>query len=47
MGTKINPPNANLDAFPPRPKMPFGQQHVAINIYNICKWHFGLGGESI
>ena len=28
---------------PPRPKMPFGQ-HVAINIYNICKWHFGSGG---
>ena len=32
------------DAFPPRPKMPFGQRHVAINIYNICKGHFGSGG---
>ena len=29
---------------PPRPKMPFGQQHVAINIYNICKGHFGSRG---
>ena len=29
---------------PPRPKMPFGQRHVAINIHNICKWHFGSGG---
>ena len=38
-----------LDAFPPRPKMPFGQRHVAINIYNICKGHFGSrggGGET-
>ena len=37
-----------LDAFPPRPKMPFGQRHVAINIYNICKGHFGSreGGAS-
>ena len=26
-----------LDAFPPRPKMPFGQLNVAIQIYNICK----------
>ena len=26
-----------LDAFPPRPKKPFGQRHVAINIYNICQ----------
>ena len=24
--------------------MPFGQIHVAINIYNICKGHFGGGG---
>ena len=23
---------------------PFGQRHVAINIYNICKGHFGSGG---
>ena len=30
-----------LDAFPPRPKMPFGQWHVAINIYNICKGRLG------
>ena len=29
---------------PPRPKMPFGQRHVAINIYNICKGHFGSRG---
>ena len=37
-----------LDAFPPRPKMPFGQRHVAINIYNICKGHFGSkGGEHL
>ena len=27
-----------LDAFPLRPKMPFGQWYVAINIYNMCKW---------
>ena len=33
-----------LDAFPPRPKMPFGQRHVAIKIYNICKGHFGSRG---
>ena len=33
-----------LDDFPPRPKMPFGQQHVAINIHNICKGHFGSRG---
>ena len=38
-----------LDASPPpppplRPKMPFGQWHVAINIYNIYKGHFGSGG---
>ena len=33
-----------LDDFPPRSKMPFGQQHVAINIYNICKGHFGSKG---
>ena len=38
-----------LDAPPPRPKMPFGQRHLAINIYNICKGHFGSrgGGGSI
>ena len=29
-----------LDAFSPRLKMPFGQRHVAINIYNICRGHF-------
>ena len=33
-----------LDALPPRPKMPFGQRHVAINIYNICKGHLGSRG---
>ena len=33
-----------VDAFPPRPKMPFGQRHLAINIYNICKGHFGSRG---
>ena len=32
--------------FPPRPKMPFGQRHVAININNICKGHFGSRGEA-
>ena len=26
--------------------MPFGQQHVAINIFNICKGHFGSRGEA-
>ena len=35
-----------LDAFPPRPKMPFRQRHVPINIYNICKGHFGSRGEA-
>ena len=29
---------------PPRPKMPFGQRHDAINIYNICIGHFGSKG---
>ena len=24
--------------------MPFGQQHVAIHIYNICKGYFGSRG---
>ena len=24
--------------------MPFGQRHVAINIYNICKGYFGSSG---
>ena len=33
-----------LVAFPPRPKMPFGQRHFAINIYNICKGYFGSRG---
>ena len=28
----------------PRPKVPFGQRHVTINIYNICKGHFGSRG---
>ena len=35
-----------LGAFPPRPKMAFGQRHVAINIYNICKGHFGVKDTS-
>ena len=34
-----------LDAFPPRPKMPFGQFNVAIEIYNICKGRLGSRGE--
>ena len=34
-----------LDAFPPRPKMPFVQLNVAIQIYNICKWRLGSRGE--
>ena len=34
------------DIFPPRPKMPFGQRHVAIIIYNICKGHFGSRGKA-
>ena len=33
-----------FDAFPPRPKMPFGQLNVAIQKYNICKGRFGSGG---
>ena len=40
-----------LDAFPPRPKMPFGQLNVAIQIYNICKWRLvskgGGGGKGV
>ena len=35
-----------LEAFPPRPKVSFGQRHVAINIYNLCKGHFGSRGEA-
>ena len=35
-----------LDASPPRPKMPFGQLNVALQIYNICKGRLGSrGGE--
>ena len=34
-----------LDVFPPRPRMPFGQWHVALNIYNICKGRLGSRGE--
>ena len=33
-----------LDASPPRPKMPFGQLNVAIQIYKICKWRLGSRG---
>ena len=36
--------NLFLDAFPPRPKMPFGQLNVAIQIYNICKGRLGSRG---
>ena len=37
-----------LDAFPPRPKMPFGQLNVAIQIYNICKGRLGSrGGDGV
>ena len=35
-----------LDA-PPRPKMPFGQWHVAINIYNICKGRLWSRGDGV
>ena len=34
-----------LDAFPPRPKMPFEQLNVAIQIYNMCKGRLGSRGE--
>ena len=30
-----------LDASPPRPKVPFEQLNVAIQIYKICKGHLG------
>ena len=33
-----------LDAFPPRPKMPFGQMNLIIQIYNMCKGHLGSRG---
>ena len=33
-----------LDAFPPRPNMPFEQLNVAIQIYNICKGRLGSRG---
>ena len=34
-----------LDASPPpRPKMPFGQLNVAIQIFNICKGRLGSRG---
>ena len=39
-----------LDAFPPRPKMPFGQLNVAIQIYIICKGRLGSrvgGGKGV
>ena len=38
-----------LDASPPppRPKMPFGQLNVAIQIYDICKWRLGSWGEGV
>ena len=34
-----------LGAFPPRPKMPFGQLNVAMQIYNICIGRLGSRGE--
>ena len=37
--------NLFLDALlPPRPKMPFGQLNIAIQIYNICKGRLGSRG---
>ena len=33
-----------LDAFPPRPKMPFGQLNVTIQILTYVKGVLGLGG---
>ena len=33
-----------LDAFPPRPKMPFRQLNVIILIYNMCKGRLGSRG---
>ena len=42
---KLAPFSLFLDAFPPRPKMPFGQLNVAIQIYNICKGRLGSRGE--
>ena len=38
-----------LDAFPPRPKMPFGQLNAAIQIYNIhvCKGRLGSRGVGV
>ena len=41
---KLTPFSLFLDAFPPRPKMPFGQLNVAIQIYNICKGRLGSRG---
>ena len=34
-----------VDAFPPRPKMTFGQLNVIILIYNMCKGRLGSRGE--
>ena len=36
-----------LDASPPRPKMPFGQLNVAIQIYNIFKGRLGSRGGGL
>ena len=39
-----------LDASPPRPKMPFGQLNVAVQVYNTCKWRLGSrwgGGKGV
>ena len=42
--TKLTSYSLILDALPPRPKMPFGQLNVAIQIYNICKGRLGSRG---
>ena len=43
---KLAPFSLFLDASPPpRPKMPFGQLNVDIQIYNICKGRLGSRGE--
>ena len=34
-----------LDVFPHRPKMPFGQLNVIIQIYNMCKERLGSRGR--
>ena len=36
-----------VSAFPPRPKIPFGQRDVVINIYNIYAGHLGSRGKGV